>query len=95
MTREQDHYICPAGNILTPANYRKAKGQVIGRDYRNSKVCSTCELGISCFRSANSSHPISHGKTFVTIPDSFKILKGGSYSAKRLNISKTNRITAL
>lgn len=45
---EQDHYICPAGNILTPANYRKSKGQVIGRDYRNSKACSTCELRDRC-----------------------------------------------
>lgn len=48
---EQDHYICPAGQILLPANYRKSKGEIIGRNYRNYKACQGCELKDSCTKS--------------------------------------------
>ncbi len=45
---DNDHYICPAGQILTFACYRKTKGEIIGRDYHNYKACKTCELREHC-----------------------------------------------
>lgn len=45
---EQDHYICPAGRTLLPRSYRKADGEIIGRNYRNYKACKDCELKERC-----------------------------------------------
>lgn len=45
---EQDHYVCPAGKILTPGRSRKGNDKIIGYDYRNYKACSTCELKDRC-----------------------------------------------
>lgn len=48
---QQDHYICPAGQILIPANYRKTNGEIIGRNYRNFKACKNCEMKDRCTKS--------------------------------------------
>jgi len=48
---EQDNYLCPAGQILTAASYRKIKGQVIGRNYQNYKACQACEMRERCTKS--------------------------------------------
>lgn len=45
---EQDHYVCPAGEILPFVCYRKNKGEIIGRDYHNYKACKTCILRDQC-----------------------------------------------
>lgn len=45
---EEDHYICPAGNILMLGRKRKEKGEIIGYDYINYKACSSCELKDRC-----------------------------------------------
>jgi transposase len=49
--QDKDYYICPTGKTLFPANYRKTKGQVIGRNYRNYKACQTCEIKERCTKS--------------------------------------------
>ena len=49
--KEHDHYICPAGQTLLPANYRKSKGKTIGRNYRNYKACQACKLKDRCTKS--------------------------------------------
>jgi len=45
---EHDHYVCPAGEVLPFALYRKYKGKIIGRDYHNNKACKTCKLKDQC-----------------------------------------------
>ncbi len=42
---EHDSYVCPAGEILPFACYRR---EIIGRDYHNYKACKTCELRGRC-----------------------------------------------
>lgn len=49
--REHDQYICPAGQALLPCNYRKSKGNIIGRHYRNYNACQACELKDRCTNS--------------------------------------------
>ena len=42
--KEEDYYICPAGQILFPGRYRKSKEKgILGRDYNNYKVCKDCD----------------------------------------------------
>jgi transposase len=45
---EHDYYLCPAGEILPFACYRKNNGEIIGRDYHNYKACKKCELRDHC-----------------------------------------------
>lgn len=45
---ERNHYICPAGHTLLPGSYRKAGGEIIGRNYRNYKACEECERKERC-----------------------------------------------
>ena len=45
---KEDHYVCPAENILTPSGYRKHQGTIVGRNFSNYKACSTCEFRERC-----------------------------------------------
>jgi hypothetical protein len=49
--KEHDHYICPAGQVLLPANYRTCKGKTSGCNYRNYKACQACKLKVRCTKS--------------------------------------------
>lgn len=45
---EHDSYVCPAGEVLQFARYRKSKGKIFGSDYHNYKACKTCKLKDHC-----------------------------------------------
>ncbi|NLX90542.1 MAG: transposase [Firmicutes bacterium] len=49
--KEQDIYICPAGQTLTRGRTRKMKGQIIGFDYHNFKACRLCSFKDRCTKS--------------------------------------------
>ena len=49
--KNQDIYLCPAGQALTRGRTRKMKGQIIGFDYRNFKACSLCSFKNKCTKS--------------------------------------------
>ena len=50
--KEEDVYICPAGEILYRARTRRSSKQgVVGYDYRNYEACSKCPFKEMCTRS--------------------------------------------
>jgi len=49
--KEKNAYICPEGKELYYFRDRKRKGEIVGRDYRNSEACTDCELKSRCTKS--------------------------------------------
>ncbi len=45
--KEENHYICPAGQILYPGRIREVK-EVKYRVYKNQRACQQCELKEQC-----------------------------------------------
>lgn len=49
--KDKDVYICPAGKELSYYRIRKQYGKVLGRDYRDYKVCTGCRFMPQCTKS--------------------------------------------
>lgn len=48
--KEDDYYLCPEGNKLYYYRTRKKNKKIIGKTYRNPKVCATCPVKARCTR---------------------------------------------
>jgi transposase len=51
--KENDCYLCPAGEKLYYYRNRKKEGKIIGRTYRNLDACFSCPVKASCTRAVN------------------------------------------
>jgi len=49
--KEKDVYICPQKNVLSRWRVRRAKGQIVGYDYKNWEACKACSFKGDCTKS--------------------------------------------